>query len=89
VPVALSDEARKQALSSLKRFWAENLEAEPNEIQCVALLDFLLREIGPSLYNAGVADAQIYIRDRVADLEGICFEPEFTYWPKSTSARRK
>jgi hypothetical protein len=25
--VALSDEARKQALSGLKRFWAENLEA--------------------------------------------------------------
>jgi hypothetical protein len=35
----------------------------------VALLAFLPKEIGPSLYNAGVADAQIYVRDRVGDLE--------------------
>ncbi len=87
--VALSAEARKQALASIKRFWTETLDEEVTDLQTIALLDFLLKEIGPSLYNAGVVDAQTYLRDRVADLEGICFEPEFAYWPKSTSVRRK
>ncbi len=87
--VALSAEARKQALASIKRFWTETLDEEVTDLQTIALLDFLLKEIGPSLYNAGVTDAQAYLRDRVADLEGICFEPEFAYWPKSTSVRRK
>lgn len=87
--VALSTEARKQALASIKRFWTETLDAEVTDLQTIAVLDFLLKEIGPSLYNAGVADAQAYLRDRVADLEGTCFEPEFAYWPKSASVRRK
>jgi uncharacterized protein (DUF2164 family) len=59
------------------------------DLQTIAVLDFLLKEIGPSLYNAGVADAQTYLRDRLADLEGTCFEPEFAYWPKSAAVRRK
>jgi uncharacterized protein (DUF2164 family) len=87
--VVLSAEARKQALASIKRFWTETLDEEVTDLQTIALLDFLLKEIGPSLYNAGVADAQAYLRDRVADLEGTCFEPEFAYWPKSSSVRRK
>ncbi len=87
--VALSTEARKHALASIKRFWTETLDAEVTDLQTIAVLDFLLKEIGPSLYNAGVADAQAYLRDRVADLEGTCFEAEFAYWPKSASVRRK
>jgi uncharacterized protein (DUF2164 family) len=89
MPVDLSDEARKQALASLKRFLTENLDAEASDLQAIALLDFFVKELGPSAYNAGVADAQTYLRDRVADLEGTCFEPEFPYWPKSSSVRRK
>jgi uncharacterized protein (DUF2164 family) len=87
--VALSDEARKHALSSIRRFWTENLDAEVGDLQAIAVLDFFLKEIGPSVYNTGVADAQVYLHDRVADLEGTCYEPEFVYWPKSSSVRRK
>ncbi|MBL8977562.1 MAG: DUF2164 family protein, partial [Gemmatimonadetes bacterium] len=49
----------------------------------------LLREIGPSIYNGAISDAQAFLRDRVADLEGTCSEPEFAYWPKGSSVRRK
>ena len=87
--VALSDDSRKQALSSLKRFWSENLETEVSDLQAIALLDFVLKEIAPCVYNSAVADAQAYLRDRVADLEGSVYEPEFTYWPKGSSVRRK
>jgi uncharacterized protein (DUF2164 family) len=51
------------------------------------LLDFVLAEIGPSIYNAAITDAQVYLRDRVADLDGACFKPEFDYWPKDSTRR--
>lgn len=86
--VALSAEARKQALSSIRRYCAENLEMEPGDLQAASLLDFFLKELAPSVYNAAIADAQAYLRDRLADLEGTCYEPEFVYWPKATSVRR-
>jgi hypothetical protein len=44
------------------------------------LLDFCVREIGPAVYNQAIADAQAYFQGRVADLEGVCYEPEFVYW---------
>lgn len=87
--VSLSPDARKQALASIKRFCAEHLDREPDEIGAALMLDFFLKELAPSAYNAGVADAQTFLRDRLADLEGNCYEPEFVYWPKGSSVRRK
>jgi uncharacterized protein (DUF2164 family) len=87
--LSLSDEARKHSLASLKRFCTEHLDTEVSDLQTIGLLDFFLKEIGPTVYNTGVADAQTYLRDRIADLEGTCYEPEFVYWPKSSSVRRK
>lgn len=89
MPVELSPDAQKQALTSLRRFCVEELEVELNELQSRQLLKFVLAEIAPSAYNAGVAAAEAYLRDRLADLEGVCHEPEFAYWPKGTSVRRK
>lgn len=89
MPIELSRDAEKQALSSLRRFCAEELEADISELQARQLLKFVLQEIAPTAYNAGVAAAEAYLRDRVADLDGVCQVPEFTYWPKGTSVRRK
>ncbi len=87
--IALRDDDHKQAVASIERYCALNLEAEIGQLEAAGLLAFFLKEIAPSVYNAGVADAQAYLRDRLADLEGICHEPEFVYWPKGSSVRRK
>jgi uncharacterized protein (DUF2164 family) len=87
--VTLSEDARSQALASLKRYCAQELEQEISDVQVYGLLAFFLKEIAPSVYNGAVADAQAFLRDRLADLEATCYEPEFTYWPKGTSVRRK
>lgn len=52
------------------------------------LLDFFLKEIAPTVYNGAISDAQTYLRDRVGDLEGACYEPEFAYWAKPTRRSR-
>lgn len=89
MPIELEPDARKQALASLRRFCTEELDVELSELQAMQLLKFVLHEIAPTTYNSGVAAAEAYLRDRIADLEGVCHEPEFTYWPKGTSVRRK
>lgn len=89
--VTLSDEARKQSIASIRRFCAENLDLDVDlsDIQAAVLLDFMLKEIGPSVYNTAIAEAQVFLRDRLADLDASCYEPEFVYWPKGSSVRRK
>lgn len=85
--VTLSDEARKHSIASIKRYFAEELEQDVGELKAGLVLDFFLKEIAPSVYNGAVADAQVYLRERLVDLEGACSIPEFSYWP-SSSVRR-
>ena len=33
-------------------------------------------------YNKAIADAQAHMHDRVGDLDGSCYEPEFGYWKR-------
>jgi uncharacterized protein (DUF2164 family) len=79
--VTLQDEARKHALASLKRFMTEQLDAEVSDLQAIGLLEFFLKEIGPSAYNAGVADAQAYLRDRLEDLGAPATSPSSATGP--------
>jgi len=83
----LSDETTGRVLASIKRYFTEQREEEIGDLQAKLLLDFVLAEIGPSIYNAAITDAQVYLRERVADLDGACFKPEFGYWPKETKRR--
>ena len=36
-----------------------------------------------------VADAEAFLRPRLADLEATLYEPEFAHWPRESSVRRK
>ena len=43
---------------------------------------FVLSMGNSFVYNQAIADAQVYLHDKVTDLDGSCFEPEFGYWRK-------
>lgn len=80
--IKLSKDAEKHLLASIKRYFAEKMDDEIGDLKATLLLSFCLEEIGPCIYNQAIADAQTYLRDKVADLEGSCYEPEFRYWKK-------
>ncbi len=69
-------------IASIKRYFAENMEDEIGDLKALLLLEFVLKEIGPSIYNQAVGDAQACMQEKVTDLDGSCFEPEFGYWTK-------
>lgn len=80
--ITLSAEATKRLQASIKRYVSENLEEEIGDLKAGLLLDFVLKEIGPTVYNQAIADARTYFEGRAADLEGVCYEKEFGYWPR-------
>ena len=91
MPLKLSKEAQTKALASLRRYVGEELEYDLGELPAQLFLDFLLEEIGPSVYNSAIADAQTYLRDRVVELEDALHAPEFPHWqggPARGTARR-
>lgn len=86
-PITLSDDARKQAIASIRQYFETELEQEIGDLKAALLLDYFVTEIGPAVYNQGIVDAKAFFDERAADLSALCTRDEFPYWPKT--ARRK
>jgi len=82
MPIDLSKEDRQQAITSIERYFREHMEEKIGNVAASGLLGFFLEEIGPSIYNKGVADAQERLQARVAELDYEVHEDEFGYWRK-------
>jgi uncharacterized protein (DUF2164 family) len=85
----LSKEARAQAVASIERWFQENRDERIGNIQAAALLAYFLEEIGPSIYNQAIADAQERLQVRVIELDIECHADEFGYWRKFDPPRRR
>jgi uncharacterized protein (DUF2164 family) len=80
--IQLKTDIRKQAIESLQRYFDLNMEDKLGNLQANALLDFLLEEIGPSIYNQAVNDTQNHLQTRVQELDFEVHAEEFAYWSK-------
>ncbi len=81
--IELSDDDRKLAAASIRRFFDEELDTEIGDLKSSIVLDYVLREIGPAVYNQAIADARAFFDERAADLSALCHHNEFPYWGPS------
>ena len=88
VTVELSKEKRAEAIASLKHYFEQEIGEPIGDLRAGLLLDFMLEEIGPAIYNRAVADAQARMTARVADLEGELYADEFQYWPRQGKKKK-
>lgn len=82
-PLSLPEESRQAALASLRRYADEHLDAPLGALAAGALLDFILEELGPAIYNRAVAEAQERLHARVAELDLDLHRPEFPFWART------
>jgi len=94
--IELPKETRDRLIASIKRYLTEELELPGNSqaarqngeqpaagnLKSSLLLKYVLKEIGPSIYNQAVADAQARMAEVVDEIDGTCYEPEFGYWER-------
>ena len=85
--IELPREVRAEAIKSIERYFEVNMEERIGNIQAGALLTFFIKEIGPSIYNKAIADAQERMQMRAAKLDIECHEDEFRYWPEQDRKR--
>lgn len=78
--IQLTPDTEKRLHGAIQRFVAEEYGESLGELGAGTFLAFCLKEIGPTIYNQAVADAQACLQERVTDLENICFAAETSYW---------
>lgn len=86
--IEIPKDANKTAIDSIQRYFRENMDEEIGSLEAGALLGFFLKEIGPSVYNQAVADAQSRMQTRVMELDIEIHEEEFQYWQQSGQKKR-
>ncbi len=85
--IELPREVRAEAIKSIERYFEVHMQERIGNIQAGALLAFFLEEIGPSVYNKAIADAQERMQMRATELDIECHEDEFRYWQKHDRKR--
>lgn len=86
--IELGKREREQAVASIRRYFQEELPEPIGDLPAGLLLNFILEEIGPALYNQAIADAQARMANRVADLNGELYAEEFGYWTRADGKRK-
>jgi uncharacterized protein (DUF2164 family) len=80
--IEISKEARQLAITSIQRYFQENMEEPIGNIGAGALLGFFLEEVGPLVYNKAVAEVQERLQQRISEIDLEVHEDEFQYWRK-------
>ncbi|MEF9966200.1 MAG: DUF2164 domain-containing protein [Comamonas sp.] len=86
--IELSKDVHDRAVQSIERYFEHTQGERIGNITAAALLGFFLQEIGPSLYNQGVADAQARLHERLQELDYEVHEDEFGYWKSAATGKR-
>ena len=86
--IEISSEARKQSIASIERYFSVNMDEGIGSLGADALLDYILIEIGPVIYNKAVSDVQSNFQARVMDIDAEVYEDEFQYWNRLGSKSR-
>jgi uncharacterized protein (DUF2164 family) len=88
MPIEISKQVRADAIASIQRYFEENMSEPIGDLPANLLLNFIVDEIGPAIYNRAISDAQTRMQERVTDLNGELYADEFQYWPR-VDAKRK
>lgn len=87
--IQLSKEETSQLITSIQKYFRDELEQDMSELQAKFLLDYILIEIAPFAYNKGVRDAETHLLNQIGDLRGTCFEQGLTYWRQKQKTRQQ
>lgn len=85
IPLKLPKEQKQQLVHSLQSYLETELDVEIGQLAGEGLLDHMLRELAPHVYNQALADARKVVEQRMASIEEELYALELPL----TMARRR
>ena len=69
-PLSLSEDRRATLAAHLGRLFAEEFDEELSGFRAEAIIDLMLKELGPAVYNQAVEDVRANLQGKLDDLGG-------------------
>ncbi|MBP2667168.1 MAG: hypothetical protein H6Q76_2148 [Firmicutes bacterium] len=81
--IELGNELKQDAIGSIKRFFQQERDEELSDFQAATILEFILAELAPPIYNQALADAHTLMSKQIEELYGL------QKYPRSSLERLK
>jgi len=69
--IELNKEVRVVLVENLKRYYWNERNEELSNLGAQLLLDFIVNDVGPYIYNKAVEDSYAYMDERIEDMLGL------------------
>jgi len=74
--IELNEAIRQQLIESLKRYADEEMDTEIGDLKAMFLLDYILEQVGPHIYNQALSDMATQLSLKVSDaMDALYKEP--------------
>ncbi|HTF34708.1 MAG TPA: DUF2164 domain-containing protein [Myxococcota bacterium] len=74
--IELDKERKQRMVRAIQTYFVEKLDQEIGQLAAELLLEFFVKQVGPTIYNQAVKDAQAFLQDKLMDLDGVLYQPE-------------
>ncbi len=72
----IDKEKTKEMTEKIQKFIEDEFDESIGELRAGIVLDFFIKELGPPIYNQAIQDAQVFIQDKLIDLESTLYFEE-------------
>lgn len=69
--IELKKEIREVLIENLKKYYWNDRDEELSNLGAELLLDFIVNNIGPYIYNKAIEDSYAYMNERIEDMLGL------------------
>jgi len=69
IPIKLSREEKKEIVERVVAFFAEERGEAIGHLAAEQIVDFMMAELGPRLYNKAIGDARAVLAEKFAQME--------------------
>ena len=70
---ALEPQRRTRVVAQLQQLFAKEFDAKLSDFQANAVVDLMLKTLGPAVYNQAVQDVRAHMQVKLDDLDGEVF----------------
>ncbi len=74
--IKLNEYRKSEIVRALMGYFSSEFDEEISEFRAQELVEFMLKQIGPSQYNQAIQDARKYMQEKLEDLDTEFFEPD-------------
>jgi uncharacterized protein (DUF2164 family) len=76
--IHLSEERRTALAVALQEFCSGTFDEELSDYRAEGLVDFFVKQLGPTVYNQAIQDARGFLLEKLDDLDVEFYEPDPT-----------